>query len=64
MRLTLLEAQYVLALIAKEHGSGYAKDPQVGALQAKLSMTLEIGQRAGDDTAPAIAVKPTKVGAS
>lgn len=56
MRLTLLEAQYVLALIAKEHGSGYAEDPQVGKLQAKLSMLLQVGQMQGDPTSPAIEV--------
>lgn len=57
MRLTLLEAKYCLQLIALQHGQGYAEDAQVGKLQAKLSMLLELGAKMGDPQTPDIPVK-------
>ena len=40
--LTREEVLIVLDLIRNKYGSGYAEDPAVGALQAKLSMMLRL----------------------
>ena len=42
MRLTKNEILLILDALREQHGRGYAKDPAVGALQAKLSMMLEV----------------------
>jgi len=56
-RISFIEARYILALIEKEIGTGYAEDPQVSRLQAKLSMLLELGSRCGDPLGPTIEVR-------
>ena len=47
MRLTNEEIHIILDLIKKEHGAGYAKNQKIGALQAKLSIMLEVNTKMG-----------------
>lgn len=42
MNLTKNEILLILKLIEEKHGFGYASDPLVGRLQAKLSIMLEV----------------------
>ena len=53
MFLTSTQARYILKLIAKEHGDGYAPEEaklddgsSVGSLQAKLSIMLQAASEA------------------
>jgi hypothetical protein len=41
------EIQLILDLLREKHGGGYADDPVVARLQAKLSMLLQIWQSVG-----------------
>ena len=45
MFLTIEEILFLLDLISEKHGSGYSGEPEVGKLQAKLSIMLEAKQR-------------------
>lgn len=44
MRLTVEEINAILNALRSVHGAGYAKDPKIAALQAKLSIMLEVAQ--------------------
>lgn len=44
-RLTKDEILLILKAIEKAHGVGYSNDPKVAALQAKLSIMLEVAMR-------------------
>ena len=41
MMLTADDINMIFDALQEKHGAGYAKDPKVGKLQAKLSMMLE-----------------------
>ena len=43
--LTKADILLILRELEKTHGFGYSKDPEVGALQAKLSILLEMAVR-------------------
>lgn len=45
--LNVAEIQLLLDLLREKHGPGYAKDPEVGKLQAKLSIMLEVASQRG-----------------
>jgi hypothetical protein len=51
MKLTNSEILFLLNCVERTYGFGYAKDPKVSRLQAKLSIFLEANQRLGDQTA-------------
>jgi predicted DNA-binding transcriptional regulator YafY len=48
MLLTIEEIEILLQALAAAHGPGYASDPAVAKLQAKLSMMLEAKRRVAD----------------
>ena len=39
------QIQFLLSLMREKYGSGYADDPEVAALQARLSIMLEMARR-------------------
>lgn len=41
------EIRVLLDLLREKYGPGYSSDPVVGALQAKLSVMLEVANKAG-----------------
>ena len=45
MLLTADEIRLILNLIADKYGSGYSEEPDIGKLQAKLSIMLEMSQK-------------------
>ena len=44
MKLTKDDILLILQMCEKIHGIGYAKDPKVSALQAKLSILLQVAR--------------------
>lgn len=60
MNLSYRETMFILELIRKHFGSGYAKD-EVGKLQAKLSINLEVRASLGDDTETRIPKIPKEI---
>jgi hypothetical protein len=48
MQLSAREIQIVLEALRTKYGPGYAADKEVGQLQAKLSIMLEVRVRMGD----------------
>jgi hypothetical protein len=45
MMLTAKELLKLLDIIRAQHGPGYASDPEVAALQGKLSVLLELAHK-------------------
>ena len=48
-KLTKDDVLLILDLITRVYGRGYAADPKIGALQAKLSTMLEVLSRLEND---------------
>ncbi len=45
MQLSVKETQIILDALREKHGPGYSGDEEVGMLQAKLSINLEIANK-------------------
>ena len=45
MSLTSAQILFILDLISEKHGKGYSDDPEIGKLQARLSIMLEIARK-------------------
>jgi len=48
VRLTKDEIVMILNALSEKHGPGWSRDEKVGALQAKLSVMLEVAARMED----------------
>jgi len=49
MILTVEDIRFILTLMREKYGPGYSDDPQAGALQAKLSIMLEMASKLKKD---------------
>lgn len=45
MLLTVADIRLILKLLAEKYGSGYSDHPEIGILQAKLSVMLELAMQ-------------------
>ena len=46
IRLTAKECQIIMEALGEKYGDGYSQEPEVGRLQAKLSIMAEAAMRA------------------